>query len=232
MTTTTALSSSRGAGDYARVLDELCDDPEMRKAIANKERYEQEFQSIDALVKDSAQLTREERLTKFAPYVDDMWKTESHRLAPWGVAAVGGFIAAGAAAGIALASAGVLSPGLGVLFGAGVLICAFNGVPKWYGTALKKWILPGAVDKQLMKGIREQRDHAKEKVEVISKKVDSAKRDVMKKAEERKQIVESAVVEDSDCEYVVIGGGRLEKKKQMDNVSGSGFSRFFGLDRR
>jgi hypothetical protein len=206
------------AGEYAQMLDDVKEDPAVKKAEQQVDGYQKECDRLDTLIK----LPRQERFNQSGDLYDDTLKevgsTHIHTMGPL---VITGTLGLGAASLCALMATNVMGPQAPGLLAIGLLVFMFNkhGFPSLYTKALKKWVLPKKIDKKLLETYKEQSteahghlDRAKQSLETLaSKKLKALAEQRKTAADNRPQVTEM----EEEPDYLMIDNLKLAKQKHL-----------------
>lgn len=147
------IAAARSQTDTARATRILYGTgKELQAATEQVDRFESRLQGTEQLLA----VKREQRLAQCSPALyDACWDraTEAHKHVGYCVATAA--LCAGAAGGGYLMLAGY--PQLSALVALGSLVATFKAVPQVYAGVIKKWVLPGQMDKLVTTALERER---------------------------------------------------------------------------
>lgn len=212
-----AKQHNLSAGDYSRIIAEVNEDPGVKKAQEIVDVYQKRFDSADSILT----LPRDERRNRAGDIANDYWKSEAHNVVQiWGPLALVGWLGGGLGLMMAGSAAGIISPQIRGLLALGLLVGTFwsKGFPTLFAAGIKKFILPGRVDKRLKKYYTQERSVAEQKLTSARTTLEQTSLKTMTKLveleeKERAAKMNANVVElEDEPDYVVIDGVKLKKQ--------------------
>jgi ABC-type phosphate transport system auxiliary subunit len=181
-------------------------DPALARAARQRIQLERRLADTSELLA----LARKDRLDRVSqPIREACWAqaTRKHRRTGLGLSL--GLIVAGSVGGTAALLSGM--PGLGGLVALGSLVGAFHTLPRLYAGAIKKWLLPGEMDRLVVPRLQAEKARLQEALQ----RLDEEERTLVRaRAEEalaaRPQDGPCVEVEEA---FVVIGGVRMPVRR-------------------
>jgi hypothetical protein len=205
-------------GDYAKMLDTAQDDPAVKKAELQVDAFQKECDRVDTLLK----LPRDQRISQSGDLGQDIFQKYAQRQVMISLPiALTAWMGLGAAALIAAQVTAVITPGLQGILALGFLIGTFNkrGFPTLYAKAVKKWVLPKKVDKELVEKLEVKSKEAHKNLNTAQKSLEKLRKNNLKRAlEEQKMAGESGpkVTEfDDEPDFVMIDDLKLARQRYL-----------------
>lgn len=209
-------ASANSVGGYAKALEDIDKDPEVKQLQDKVDSFQKECTSIDTLMT----VPRETRAAKGGDLYNEIYKeVTTHDVHLYGPLVITGAMALGAGCLVAATVTGVVGPQIQGLLALGILVGMFNkrGFPALYAKVMKKWVLPKQVDKKFMAELEKQSGNAHSNLDAVKSRLEKIKTGKLDKIvkEEQKAEAERAsptsTVEEED-EYLVVDGVKLKKK--------------------
>jgi hypothetical protein len=214
----TPSATFQKVSDYAQMIETVKDDPALKKAEQQIDVFKQECERLDTLIK----LPREERKDKAGDLYDDIYQKYAQKQAYTSLPiALTAWMGLGTAALVAAHATAIVAPGLQSILALGFLVGTFSkrGFPTLYAKAVKKWVLPKKVDKELLETLESRSRDAHENLDSAKKTLEKLRKSNIKKAyEAQKQAEENRPrVEEIEDEpdFVMIDNMRLARQQHL-----------------
>ncbi|MHC9541264.1 MAG: hypothetical protein AB9903_17305 [Vulcanimicrobiota bacterium] len=209
-------ASVNSVGGYAKALEDMDKDPEVKQLQDKVDSFQKECTRIDTLMT----LPRETRAAKGGNLYDEIYKeVATHDVHLYGPLVITGAMGLSAGCLVAATVTGVVGPQIQGLLALGILVGMFNkrGFPSLYAKVMKKWVLPRQVDKKMMEELKKQSGEAHDNLDSTKTRLEKIKTGKLKnivkeeqKAEAERASATSTVEEEN--EYLVVDGVKLKKK--------------------
>jgi hypothetical protein len=208
--------SMSAVGGYAKALEDVDKDPEVKKLQDAVDTYQAKSNNVDSMIS----MTPDARKNKAGALYDNIYKEVATRdIHTWGPVAITATMGLATAGLVAANVTGCVNPQIQGLLALGILVGMFNKhcFPTAFAKIMKKFVLPKQVDKKLMQELQKQStdvhgrlDVAKERLEQTkAAKIDKIYQEEQKREAERSP---SANTVEEESEFLVVDGVKLKKR--------------------